>query len=136
MEDNTTAQEVYDSFESIFSDKKEIADALEFQWLKMSIARYNTEIAVETTDKLVFDELYLEFNKKLDDYVILTLGQMIRELYQEREYSRVNKIVSIVGKDLSVNSGMSLSKNSKEELDYHKNKTDSMIDNQKPTALL
>ena len=130
---NTKAQEVYDAFEATFSDKKEIPESLELQWLKMSVGRYNAEIAIDTF--LNFDITIKEFDSELDQYVIDTLGQMIRELYQEREYSRVNKIASVVGNDISVNSGMSLSKNSKNELDYHASKTSNMIENQKPTAL-
>lgn len=129
---NTQAQEVYDAFEATFEEKKEIPSSLEFQWLKMANGRYNVEIAVDKP--LVFDEELMEYSEKLDQYVISTLGQMIRELYQERHYSKTNKIASIVGKDLSVNAGMSLSKNAKEELDYHSSKTSDMIDNQKKTA--
>lgn len=132
--ENTTVQEVYNAFEATFSDKKEIAESLELQWLKMAVGRYNVEIAIDTTLKLDTD--LLVFDSVLDQYVIDTLGQMIREMYQEREYSRVNKIASIVGKDISVNSGMSLSKNSKEELEHHSDKLSDMIENQKPTAMM
>lgn len=105
---NTQAQEIYDAFEATFSDKKEIPESLELQWLKMSVGRYNAEIAID--ELLVFDEELLEFDKKIDQYAISTLGQMIRELYQEREYSRVTKIASIVGKDLSINGTNGLQK--------------------------
>lgn len=131
---NTTAQDVYDSFESIFSDKKEIPESLELQWLKTAIGRYNIEIAID--DTLTFDSGALKFNTELPQYVIDTLGQIIRQLYQEREFSRVNKIASIVGNELSVNSGMSLSRYSKEELEYHSSKASEMIENQKPTAMI
>lgn len=130
---NTTAQEVYDSFEATFSDKKVIPTSLELQWLKMSVAKYNAEIAVDTL--LTFDSDLGQFNTEIDQYVIDTLGEIMRTLYQEREYSRTNKIASIVGNDISVNAGMSLSKNSKEELDYHNAKEKKMIDNQKTTAM-
>lgn len=130
---NTQAQEIYDAFEATFSDKKEIPESLELQWLKMSVGRYNAEIAID--ELLVFDEELLEFDKKIDQYVISTLGQMIRELYQEREYSRVTKIASIVGKDLSINGTNGLQKYSKDELEYHSSKASDMIENQKPTAL-
>ena len=129
---NTQAQEVYNAFEATFSDKKEIPESLELQWLKMSVGRYNAEIAID--EPLIFDEELLEFDKQIDQYIISTLGQMIRELYQEREFSRVTKIASIVG-EISVNGTNGLQKYSKEELDYHSNKVNSMIDNQKPTAL-
>ena len=130
---NTQAQEVYNAFEATFSDKKEIPESLELQWLKMSVGRYNAEIAID--EPLNFDEELLEFDKQVDQYTISTLGQMIRELYQEREFSRVTKIASIVGGDLSVNGTNGLQKYSKEELDYHPSKTNDMIENQKPTAL-
>ena len=129
---NTQAQEVYNAFEATFSDKKEIPESLELQWLKMSVGRYNAEIAID--EPLNFDEELLEFDKQVDQYIISTLGQMIRELYQEREFSRVTKIASIVG-EISVNGTNGLQKYSKDELDYHSNKVNSMIDNQKPTAL-
>lgn len=130
---NTQAEEVYNAFEATFSDKKEIPESLELQWLKMSVGRYNAEIAID--EPLIFDEELLEFDKQIDQYIISTLGQMIRELYQEREFSRVTKIASIVGGDLSVNGTNGLQKYSKEELDYHTSKTNDMIDNQKLTAL-
>ena len=129
---NTQAQEVYNAFEATFSDKKEIPESLELQWLKMSVGRYNAEIAID--EPLNFDEELLEFDKQVDQYTISTLGQMIRELYQEREFSRVTKIASIVG-EISVNGTNGLQKYSKEELDYHASKTNDMIENQKPTAL-
>ena len=129
---NTQAQEVYNAFEATFSDKKEIPESLELQWLKMSVGRYNAEIAID--EPLNFDEELLEFDKQVDQYTISTLGQMIRELYQEREFSRVTKIASIVG-EISVNGTNGLQKYSKEELDYHTSKTNDMIENQKPSAL-
>lgn len=131
---NTIAQNVYDSFESTFSDKKEIPESLELQWLKTAIGRYNMEIAIE--EPLNFDSELLEFDCELDQYVVDTLGQMIRQLYQEREYSRVNKIASIVGKDLSINGTNGLQKYSESELVYHTSKASDMIENQKPTAMV
>ena len=130
---NTQAQDVYDAFEATFSDKKEIPESLEYQWLKMAIGRFNAEVAIDKS--LVFKEDLFEFDETLDQYIISTLAQMIRELYQERECSRVNKIASIVGNDLSINGTNGLQKYSKEELEYHVTKVNDMIENQKPTAL-
>lgn len=131
--ENTTAQEIYDSFESTFSDKQEIPELLELQWLKMAISKYNTEIAIDET--LIFDSTLLIFKNQLDQYIIDTLGRIMRTLYSERYASKVNKVASIVGKDLSVNSGMSLSKYAENELKYHNDKMNEMIENQKPVAM-
>ena len=131
--ENTTAKEIYDSFESTFSDKQEIPESLELQWLKMAISKYNTEIAIDET--LIFDSTLLIFKNQLDQYIIDTLGRIMRTLYSERYASKVNKVASIVGKDLSVNSGMSLSKYAENELKYHNDKMNEMIENQKPVAM-
>lgn len=133
MVTNTTAQDVYNSFEATFSDKKEIPESLEFQWLKMAIGKYNVEIAID--EYLNFDEYLMEFDTKLNQYVIDTLGEMIRVKYQERYSSKANKIASIVGKDLSINGTNGLQKYAKEELDYHSSQLSDMIENQKPTAM-
>lgn len=130
---NTTAQNVYDAFEATFSDKKEIPQSLELQWLKMAIGKYNAEIAID--ELLDFDEEIDEFSTHLDQYIINTLGSMIRVFYQERYSSKINKIASIVGKDLSINGQNGLQKYAKDELDYHVSQMNDMIENQKPVAM-
>lgn len=130
---NTIAQDVYNSFEATFSDKKEIPESLEQQWLKMAIGKYNNEIAI---DKLLeYDSEVEIFGSVLDQYVIDTLGQMMRTFYSERYASKVNKIASIVGKDISVNGQNGLQKYAKDELNYHSDKMNEMIENQKPVAM-
>ena len=125
----TTAQEVYDSFESSFQDKSTIPETLEFQWLLKAVGRYSIEL-----EELTFDEETLEFNTKLDRYTIDTLGAFMKQSYQEREVSKVNKRVSIVGKDLSINGGGHDKTAARNELEYDRAKSVDMIDNQKPTA--
>ena len=98
----------------------------------MAIGKFNVEVAID--EPLKFDTETLQFDSELDQYIVDTLGQTMRELYQEREYSRVNKIVSIVGKDLSINGQSNLSKYAKSELEHHASKLTEMIDNQKPPA--
>lgn len=126
---NTTANEVIESFESSFSDRKILPDELVFLWLKKAVARYSVEL-----DPLTFDEDSKEFDCKLKQYVIDTLAQFMKELYQEREVSRVNKIASIVGKDISLNGNANLSKYAESEQKNIKDKSDEMIYNQMPTA--
>lgn len=126
---NTTAQEVFDSFESSFADKVVIPDALELIWLRKAVARY----CVELTD-ISFDTVTNEFDGELDPYVIDTLAAYMKQYYQEREVSRVNKQISIVGKDLSID-GRGFTKSAvKNELDYIERQNNQMTSNQKPTA--
>lgn len=126
---NTTAQDVFDSFESSFRDKQVISDDLEFVWLLKAIGRYSVEL-----DELTFDESTLEFDRKLDRYVIDTLGAFMKQLYQEREVSRVNKRVSIVGRDLSIDGSNGQKTAARSELDYDTSKSIEMINNVLPTA--
>ena len=128
---NTTAQEVIDFFESSFADKRVLPDSLELVWLRKAISRYSIEL-----DQLNYDEEIMQFDTKLNDYVISTLAEFMKQLYMERQYSLVNKRVSIVGKDLSWDASNSSKKYTKDELDYTSNKTVNMVENQKPTAYI
>ena len=128
---NTTAQEVIDFFESSFADKHVLPDSLELVWLRKAISRYSIEL-----DQLNYDEEIMQFDTKLNDYVISTLAEFMKQLYMERQYSLVNKRVSIVGKDLSWDASNNSKKYTKDELDYTSNKTVNMVENQKPTAYI
>lgn len=125
----TKVQEVYDSFEASFQDKSIIPEVLEFEWLRKAVARYSIEL-----DPISFKEESLEFETKLDRYVIDTLATFMKQSYQEREVSKVNKRVSIVGKDISIDGNNGSKTAAKNELLYDESKSIQMIDNQKPTA--
>lgn len=126
---NTTATEVIQSFQSTFQEKKVFPEGLEMMWLKKANGRYSVEL-----EPLIFDDEIKEYDKKLDQYVIDTLAEFMKQLYQEREVSRVNKIASIVTKDVSFDGMGNNKKFANEELKYVTEKTQSMVDNQKPTA--
>ena len=126
---NTDANEIIESFESSFQDKRIIPFELEMVWLKKAIGRYSVEL-----DPLNFDEELLEFDVKLDRYVIDTLAQFMYQLYQERQVSLVNKRVSIVGKDLSIDGSNGTKTAEKAHLEYVESKALDMVENQKPTA--
>lgn len=126
---NTTAREVFDSFEASFQDKSIIPEELELEWLLKAIGRYSVEL-----DPLNFDKKALIFDKTLDRYVIDTLGAFMKQSYQEREVSKVNKRVSIVGKDISIDGNNGSKTAAREELSYDKSKSSEMVSNQLPTA--
>ena len=128
---NTHAKEVIDSFESSFADKQVLPESLEIVWLKKAIGRYSVEL-----DKLNFDDELLEFDCKLDRYVIDTLAQFMYQLYQERQVSLVNKRVSIVGKDVSIDGSNGTKTAEKAHLEYVSEEARNMVENQKPTALI
>ena len=125
----TQFSEVIESFHSSFMDKTEIPDSLELMWLKRAIAEYGTEIS-----PLEYDEEIGEFLETIDQYVIDTLATMMKVMYLQRHYSKVNKIASIVGRDLSVNGTNGLQKYTKDELEIVKADLAERISNLKPTA--
>lgn len=92
-------------------DKTEIPVSLELMWLKKAIAEFGTEIS-----PLPYDEETGSFAETLDQYVIDTLATSMKVMYLERYYSKVNKIASVVGKDLSINGQGNLSKYAEDEL--------------------
>ena len=126
---NTNAREIIDSFESSFADRQVLPESLEMVWLKKAIGRYSVEL-----DPLNFDEELLEFDTRLDRYVIDTLAEFMKQLYIERQYSLVNKRVAITGKDLTLDGGSMQKVHTKNELDYTKSESIKMVENQKPTA--
>ena len=80
---NTTAQDVFDSFESSFKDKVVIPEALEIVWLKKAVGRYSIELS-----PINFDSESMEFDTTLNQYSIDTLAAFMKQSYQEREVSR------------------------------------------------
>jgi len=126
---NTTANDVIQNFHSSFQDKKILPDGIELMWLKKANSRYSVEL-----EPLNFDEELQEYDRELDQYTIDTLAEFMKQYYQERELSRINKIASIVTKDVSFDGMGNTKKYMKEELDYISEKAQKMINNQKPTA--
>lgn len=129
METVSTYEDVIKSFYSTFQDKTVIPESLAMEWFLKAVGKFSYEI-----DPLNFNKETLTFNEELDRYVIDTLGSMMKKFYQQRELSKVNKRISIIGKDLSINSGMSSSKFSENELKQVENEVNEMLFKQIPTA--
>lgn len=129
MKKVSTYQDVVNSFHSTFQDKVEIPDALERQWFFKAVGKFSHEI-----DRLNFDDEVYEFDVLLDRYIIDTLGVMMKEFYQQRELSKVNKRISIVGKDLSVDGNGNTKSATKNELEMVNEEVRNMVYKQTPTA--
>ena len=123
----TTVQEVFDSFESSFRDKEVIPDGLKLVWLKKAVARYSMEL-----DPIEFNEDDMIFEPAIDQYVVDTLAAFMKQMYQERETSKVNKRVSISGKDITVDGGGHSKTAARNELMYDEAKSGFMISKSKP----
>lgn len=126
---NTEGKDVIEFFESSFAEKRVLPDSLEKIWLRRAISRYSAEL-----ESLNYDEELMQFDTKLDDYVISTLAQFMLQMYQERQVSLVNKRVSIVAKDLSVDGSNGAKTAEKAHLEHIVLESSEMVENQKPSA--
>ena len=126
---NTKYEDVINSFHSTFQDKVAIPESLEEVWFNKAVGKYSYEL-----QPLVYDNDEKEFDSELDRYIIDHLGVMMKLFYQERELSKVNKRVSIVGKDLSIDGNNGSKTATKAELEYVDGDVKQMTSNQKPTA--
>lgn len=126
---NTTANEVFQYFETYMRDKEVIPESLELYWLKRAIARYTLEL-----EPLEFNEELMEFDCELSGTVIDTLAAMMEQMYQHRQVSKVNKRASIVTKDISIDTVSNTKTAEKNLLDYDTDVCDYMIHHQKTTA--
>ena len=131
MAKNTKAQDVIDSFESSFADKQVLPESLEIIWLEKAIGRYSIEL-----DPLNYDEELMQFDSKLDRYVIDTLAQFMLQMYQERQVSLVNKRVSIISKDISIDGSNGTKTAEKNHLEHISYIASDMVENQKPAGLV
>lgn len=66
--EGTTANEVFDSFDSSFRDKEIIPDGLKLVWLKKAVARYSTEL-----ETLEFNEEEMSLIQSLTSMLLIHL---------------------------------------------------------------
>ena len=126
---NTTYEEIIKSFHSTFQDKVVISESLEKEWFLKAVGKYSFEI-----DPIIYIDELEEFDSQLNRYTIDTLGLMMKKFYQERELSKVNKRISIVSKDLSIDGSNGSKTAAKNELDKVCEELDNMIYKQTPSA--
>jgi len=97
MTTNTKYEEVLDVFHSMVLTKYEFPPLLEMQFFKNAKAEYDLEIST-----LTFDYELNEFSGEIPSYAIMTLGTMMYIGSLVRELSRVMKLNSITGRDVSI----------------------------------
>ena len=126
---NTTYTEVINSFHSTFQYKVIIPESLEKEWFLKAVGKYSFEI-----DPINYIDELEEFDSELNRYTVDTLGLMMKKSYQERELSKVNKRISIVSKDLSIDGSNGSKTSAKSELDKVCEELNNMIYKQTPSA--
>ena len=118
MPKNKGYQDVVSSFESTFQDKCILPDGLIRQWFIKALGEYELELS-----STGYNEETNEFPAGFEQYKIDLLALMMKRMYCEREFNRVNKIQNIVGKDISLTGSGDQKKMTKDDLDYEYNQS-------------
>ena len=116
----TTYDDVVSVFESTFMEKVTLNDDLVFQWFKMALGEFSTQIKplYFNKEKMLFTDKTGEYELDLDQTVVNILGYTIKRYYLERQYDKIVKRSNIVSKDLSVNNSEGDKRQAKVELDW------------------
>ena len=116
----TTYDDVVSVFESTFMEKVSLSDDLVFQWFKMALGEFSTQIKplYFNKEKMLFTDKAGEYELDLDQTVVNILGYTIKRYYLERQYDKIVKRSNIVSKDLSVNNSEGDKRQAKVELDW------------------
>ena len=116
----TTYDDVVSVFESTFMEKVTLSDDLVFQWFKMALGEFSTQIEplYFNKEKMLFTDKAGEYELDLDQTVVNILGYTIKRYYLERQYDKIVKRSNIVSKDLSVNNSEGDKRQAKVELDW------------------
>ncbi len=94
---NTTNQDVFNSFHSHPLTKYPIPDDLEEQWLLDAVADYSLSIT-----PIFYDSEKGEFDSRLNQAVVATLGQMMYCSYLVRTLDRLEQLNGFHGKDIQL----------------------------------
>ncbi len=97
MGGNTTKYDVFNSFHSHPLTKYPIPDGLEEQWLLDAVADYSLSIT-----PIFYDPETGEFDSRLNQAVVATLGQMMYCSYLARTLDRLEQLNGFHGKDIQL----------------------------------
>jgi hypothetical protein len=96
------------AFESEMREKYELPEGLTFQWFMSAIADFSLDIS-----PLSFDKISNNFTNVPDDKistVIRVLALMMESFRIKRERARIDGLMNIVGRDITLNSTESAKK--------------------------
>ena len=132
----TTYDDVVSVFESTFMEKVTLSDDLVFQWFKMAMGEFSTQIKplYFNKEKMLFTDKAGEYELDLDQTVVNILGYTIKRYYLERQYDKIVKRSNIVSKDLSVNNSEGDKRQAKVEIDWVNFKIVDLYEQLKTTA--
>lgn len=130
MDQPTTFTEIQTMFHSMPLTKYVIAQELEQEWLKVSVADYELELSCD----LEYDAETLSFAEKLENTTVRILALLMYVCYLQRELSRVMALNGIYGKDIQITGGDATKRVTKQELESEIHRVSIMLHKMKTHA--
>lgn len=97
MADETTFEDVLNSFHTHLQERKPLPSGLDYAFFESALAYYELEI-----NSLDYIEDEQKFKSKLDRTVVYALGMLMYVQYLTRELSRIEKLNGFHGKDIQM----------------------------------
>lgn len=122
MADETTFEDVLESFHTHLQERKPLPSGLDYAFFESALAYYELEI-----NSLDYIEDEQKFKSKLDRTVIYALGMLMYVQYLTRELSRIEKLNGFHGKDIQMTGSDESKRTTKADLELEIERCDRLM---------
>lgn len=122
MADETTFEDVLNSFHTHLQERKPLPSGLDYAFFESALAYYELEI-----NSLDYIEDEQKFKSKLDRTVIYALGMLMYVQYLTRELSRIEKLNGFHGKDIQMTGSDESKRTTKADLELEIERCDRLM---------
>lgn len=122
MADETTFEDVLNSFHTHLQERKPLPSGLDYAFFESALAYYELEI-----NSLDYIEDERKFKSKLDRTVIYALGILMYVQYLTRELSRIEKLNGFHGKDIQMTGSDESKRTTKADLELEIERCDRLM---------
>lgn len=122
MADETTFEDVLESFHTHLQERKPLPSGLDYAFFESALAYYELEI-----NSLDYIEDERKFKSKLDRTVIYALGMLMYVQYLTRELSRIEKLNGFHGKDIQMTGSDESKRTTKADLELEIERCDRLM---------
>ncbi len=122
MADETTFEDVLNSFHTHLQERKPLPSGLDYAFFESALAYYELEI-----NSLDYIEDEQKFKSKLDRTVVYALGMLMYVQYLTRELSRIEKLNGFHGKDIQMTGSDESKRTTKADLELEIERCDRLM---------
>lgn len=122
MADETTFEDVLESFHTHLQERKPLPSGLDYAFFESALAYYELEI-----NSLDYVEDEQKFKSKLDRTVVYALGMLMYVQYLTRELSRIEKLNGFHGKDIQMTGSDESKRTTKADLELEIERCDRLM---------